>query len=847
MTKAIFIRGQLGRWLLSGEWRAYPVRTIVAISAIALGVALGFAIDLINAAAFNEFSAAVKSISGQSDLQIRNRQAFFNESIYPLIAQHEGVAVASPVVEVDAAIPGEKSALKILGIDVFRAAAIAPNLIGVPPADRAMDVLADDAIFLSPAAMEWLKVKTGDTLRLRSGAEIISLRVAGGLKHARAAQRIAVMDIGAAQWRFNRLGQLSHIDVRLVTGTNRNAFKNKLANELPSQYLIVEPQDQEARSSNMSRAYRVNLNVLALVALFTGAFLVFSTQTLSIIRRRGQFTLLRVVGLTRRQLLTQVLVEGTSLGILGSVIGLALGYMLASMVLHFFGGDLGGGYFPGVKPTVQFAPVPATIFFLLGCAVALLGSLVPALEAARAKPAQALKSGSEDVALSKLATPWPALLFLLLGIIFTQLPPVSGLPIFGYLAVACLLIGGIALMPRFTATLFASIAAMLRPTNAVSALVLARLKNAPNQASIALGGVLSSFSLMAAMAIMVASFRVSVDNWLVHVLPADLYVRSATSGDTGTLQPSEQQAIARTPGVQRISFLRTTPLTLDPDRPAVILLARTIDLADPGEILPLVGPTIAQDQLRDNAIPVWVSEAMVDLYGYTLGKHVHLPIAGGTHDYIVAGIWRDYARQSGAIQMRLSDYQALTGDRTINDSAVWLQPGETTLHVISELRHLPFGANLEFSQPGEIRAASLKIFDRSFVVTYLLELVAIVIGLFGVAATFSAQTLARAKEFGMLRHVGVTRGQVLAILAMEGSLLTVAGIIAGFLLGLSIALILVFVVNPQSFHWTMQLHMPWPLLAAVALVLLLSAAATALIAGRYAVSRNAVQVVREDW
>jgi putative ABC transport system permease protein len=197
--------------------------------------------------------------------------------------------------------------------------------------------------------------------------------------------------------------------------------------------------------------------------------------------------------------------------------------------------------------------------------------------------------------------------------------------------------------------------------------------------------------------------------------------------------------------------------------------------------------------------------------------------------------------------MRLSDYQALSGDRDVNDAALRLQPGVTTAQAINTLKGLPFGAALEFAEPGEIRAISLKIFDRSFAVTYLLEAVAIIIGLFGIAATFSAQTLARAREFGMLRHIGVTRRQILGALAIEGGLLTAVGIVVGFVLGWSISLILVFIVNPQSFHWTMQLHMPWGLLAAVAAVLLGSAALTALVSGRHAVSGNAIRAVQEDW
>lgn len=839
----------LSRWLMFGEWRAHPVRVLVAVAAIALGVALGFAIHLINAAAYNEFSAAIKSLSGQADLQVRGTQASFCESLYASLLQRKEIALASPVLEVDAVVPGQQHALKVLGIDVFQAGAIAPDLIGMPADDKPFDTLADDAIFLSPAAMEWLRVTRGDQLKLRVGVQTMTLRVAGGLVRSRPGQRIAVMDIGAMQWRFDRVGQLSRIDLKLTDGIARATFKAALAKELGGNYLVTETQDQEARTANMSRAYRVNLNMLALVALFTGTFLVFSTQALSVLRRRGQLALLRVTGMTRKQLLMQILVEGLALGMIGSLIGLLGGYVMAGATLELFGGDLGGGYFPGVRPSVQFAPVAATMFFLLGTAAAVIGCAGPAWEAARAKPAQALKSGSEDVALSRLSTPWPALSCLLIGAMLTQLPPVFELPVFGYLAIAFLLVGGIGLMPRLSALVFSALSrlAAARTSNAVAALTFARLANAPNQASIALGGVLSSFSLMVAMAIMVASFRVSVDDWLSRVLTADLYARAAASGNTGTFSPADQQAIAATSGIARADFLRATQLVLDPARPPISLLARPIDISDPGKILPLTDDIMDASSIPAGTVPIWVSEAMVDLYGFHPGRRTTLPLGGKPAEVLVAGVWRDYARQSGAIQMRLSDYRALTGDMQVNDAALWLRPGTTTREAMDGLRRLPFGEVLEFAEPGEIRAISLRIFDRSFAVTYLLEMVAIVIGLFGVAATFSAQTLARAKEFGMLRHIGVMRRQILAMLAIEGGMLTLLGIGVGFLLGGAISLILVFVVNPQSFHWKMQLHLPWTMLSGVAAVLLVSSALTALLAGKFAVSGDAVRAVREDW
>ncbi|MFL6674220.1 MAG: FtsX-like permease family protein [Massilia sp.] len=843
----------LSRWLLFGEWRAHPLRAIIAIAAIAVGVAMGFAIHLINAAAFNEFSAAVKSLAGQADVQVSGREALFDESVYPVLARHDGVAVASPVLEVEAAIPGVRGALKIVGLDPFRAGFISPDLLGVPAHGRATDVLADDALFLSPAAISWLGKRSGDSLVLRAGTRDFPLRVAGPVLRARAGQRIGVMDIGAAQWRFDKVGKLSRIDLKLRDGVNRAAFERALAAELergyPGRFAVGQPNDaeQESRNDNLSRAYRVNLTVLALVALFTGSFLVFSTQALSVLRRRSQFALLRVLGMERGGLLRQVLLEGASLGLLGALLGIGAGYALAAAALHFFGGDLGAGYFSGVRPEVEFTPVGAAVYFALGLGVALLGCLAPALEAARARPAIALKSGNDETALACLARVWPALACIGLAGLFTLAPPVFELPLFGYCAIALLLVGGIGLMPSLAASVFRLLnhALLRRPTQRpVVALTLARLANAPGQASIGLGGVLASFSLMVAMGIMVASFRTSVDDWMLHILPADLYVRSASDGNTAALGPAQQAAIAATPGVAQVRFLRTRPVSLRADRPPITLIARDIDARDPGRLLALVGADVMPPP---GARPAWVSESMVDLYGAQVGARLVLPLGGQRSEFFIAGVWRDYANQAGSVVVRLPDYRALTGDLEVTDAALWSAPGVGADQLVKALRALPFGAALQFASPGEIRAASLKIFDRSFAVTYLLEAIAIAIGLSGVAATFSAQTLARAKEFGMLRHVGVTRGQVLGILAFEGGMLTALGVACGFALGLVISLILVFVVNPQSFHWTMQLHLPWSLLAGVAAVLLAASIATALVSGRSALSGGPVRAVREDW
>lgn len=828
------------RWLLWSEWRAHPVRLLLALCAIALGIALGFGIHLINAAAFNEFSSAARSLSGSADLHIRARSALFPESLYLSLAQMPDVAVASPVLEIEAIVPGKSSPLKILGLDSFQAANITPDLLALPDERQPFAGLMADTLFLSPAAMQWLNVKIGDEITLRSSTTLLHLQVAGVLQFARAGQRLAVMDIASAQWHFGKVGQLSRVDIKLAPGVAADGWTNRVLAQLGDTLVAVAASDQEQRTASLSRAYRVNLNVLAMVALFTGAFLVFSTQALSVLRRRSQFALCRVIGMTQTQLMIQILLEGCVIGVLGSLLGLALGTLMASTALNLLGGDLGGGYFPGVQPQLEFDSLAAFLFLMGGVIVALLGTLAPAIEATRARPAASLKAGSEDQALLSLNKPWLALLSILVGALLTQAPPISHLPLAAYLAIVFLLIGSIALMPQLAATVFKFLAR--RWLGVMTGLALTRLANAPSQASIALSGVLVSFSLMVAMAIMVSSFRTSVDTWLQQLLSADMYVRTVSGGEQSVLQVHEQEKISSLPNLSRTEKTRHFSLLLDPSKPAVAVIARSINQQSIERSLPLIEPA-----LSDIQYPIWISEAMVDLYGWKKAQVVQLTLAGKLHAFTVAGVWRDYARQSGSIQMRLDDYQNLTGDKTINDMSLWIASSSNTTEVRQQLQALSFSTALEFAEPGEIQQISMKIFDRSFAITYILEAVAIIIGLFGVAASFSSQTLARAKEFGMLRHLGVTRQQILFLLAGEGALLTSMAILVGSLLGLCISLILIFIVNPQSFHWTMQLHIPWNLLLTTASILFISAALTALISGRFAISGSALRAVKEDW
>jgi putative ABC transport system permease protein len=806
-------------------------RLLLSVAGIALGVALGYAVHLVNRSAVEDVAAAVRAVAGEADIEVRGGRSGFAESLYPKIAKVPGVAFASPVLELDVGLVGGERTLRVLGVDILRAAVLQPALV----LEERYDLLSPDNVLLSAGAAAALGLVKGDTLRLVVGQTAVPLAVAGVLPSSALRGQAALVDIATAQWRFQRLGELNRLDVRLKPHAQRDRVLADVERLLPPGVHAAAVESLEQASAYPSRAYRVNLNVLAMVALFTGGFLVFSAQALESVRRRGEHALLRVLGLRRGGLARLVLLEAAALGVLGALAGLALGYGLALFAVRAWGGDLGARMFSGITPQLDPSPLAALGYLLAGVLIALLGALLPALDAARTPPARALKAGDEQTLFTRGTSAWPGIALIALGVGLAQLRPINGLPIFGYLSIACLLVGAIALMPRLSRAVFDLLPL---PRSPGLALALAQLRAAPGQAAVSLAAIVASFSLMAAMAIMVASFRHSVDAWLGTVLPADLYLRTTLAGDTGFLEPGFEDRVRALPQVRAVDFLKSGRVLLDPARPPLVLIARDhAATAFPMvETTPVVPPS-----------PLWVSEAVNDLYRFKPGQVVTLPLVGKAHSFTVAGVFRDYARQHGAVLIERSDYIALTGDRHVNDAALWLSPGATPAATIEAIRRLPGGDQLEMADSSEIRALSLRTFDRTFAVTYAMEAVAVLVGLFGLSSSLGAVVLARRREFGMLRHLGLTRGQIRAMLAAEGALLASVGAIAGLLCGGAVSLVLVYVVNRQSFNWSIDLHPPFVLLGSLIAILVLLAVLTAVLSGREAMGMGPVRAVREDW
>jgi putative ABC transport system permease protein len=845
----------LASWLRSLSWpmlKAQWGRQLLALIAIALGVALAYAVHLLNASALAEFSASARALAGTPDLVLRGRAAALPDSALADLLADPQVAQAAPRIEAQASAQGLPR-LAVQGLDALQAAVLAPELMPQPFAAPSssvsgsaalMTMLSPETVFLNDAALAALPKPRPESLTLNwaVNGEPRSAKLRLGGRVAAPGPALAVMDVAAAQALFGKLGRLDRIDIRLQPGVDAQRWRASL----PASLQATAPAQGADRMSDMTRAYRVNLGVLSLMALFSGSFLVFAVMSLGVTRRLPQLALLGVLGLGARERQALVLAEAALLGLLGSALGLALGAGLAALGLRLLGGDLGSGLLAGATPHLQLEPGGLLLFGLLGFAVALASAWLPARLAGSIAPAQVLKGLGNEA--QPRAPAWLAPALLVLGALLAFMPPLFDLPIAAYLGMLCLLVAGLLAVPPLVRSLLRLIPGQQAP---LRLLLTRRAHDQAGEAAQMIAGVLVALALSVAMLVMVSSFRDSLQQWLRQVLPADLYVRSALrepDGQSSPLPVSLLDALRQQSAVQTLTPQRSRSAQIGDEK--VALMARDIAQED---ALPLVGhlaPAPAADRL-----PVYINEALRDQLRLQPGMPLTLTLAGQSGaaapalqvQAFVRGVWRDYARQSGALQMSLSEYQRLTGDRQITELYLWLAPGATQEQLQQRVRALAGGDALEFAASAELLAISLHIFDRSFAVTYWLQAIALGLGLVGVAASLSAQLLARRREMGLLHHLGLSRSELLRLLLGETALYTGAGALAGLGLGLLISGVLVYVVNPQSFHWSMELSLPLGRLTLLLAAVLLAALLTAALVGRQMGRDDAVRSVREDW
>jgi putative ABC transport system permease protein len=778
----------------------------------------------------------------------------FSDQLYDQMLIHQtklGIRALSPVLE------RNTSQIRILGIDLFQAGRVTPSLIPLVPEGQQQQLFSEDAIFLSAAAMQKWQLSVGDPFTLDYEGKEVRFKVAGTVPGA-TGQVIAIMDLGVLQWRLDGLGRISRLDVQLLDGKGIEEVANAVQN-LNLGLRLISAQERNRRVSNLSRAYRVNLNVLALVALVTGAFLVFTTIRLSVLRQQSQLALLSILGASSRWIFSLVLAQAAGMTALGGLLGICLGLALAFVLLNILGGDLGAGYFSDQVPPLEIDPLALIGFWLLSIAVGLLAAYFPAKLATAGSPTSQLRAGASERVLRPVMHHRIALIFILASLVLALMPAINGLPLAAYASIACLLFAGLALIPWLVQNCFTRLARGLsqwqkQPSSLTFAIW--RLAQAPASASGLIAGVVAALALTVAMVVMVASFRDSMTQWLDQVLPADLYAnfKPLSVGDELVKTPNVLANLEKISGIDRYELNVQRKILFQSDRPEVTLIARPIPQSGAAQVLPLIGPVYAASpQVGPLPLPVvFASEAMVDLYDWHPGQVQTLPSFHqhqASQKVWIAGIFRDYGRQHGALVIDLAAYQQISSDQRYSGIAIWLTNQADPVAVLNQLRSaIPPLRDQEFINRNDLRALSLTIFDRSFALTYALEIAALMVAIFAVATGFAGQALLRQKEYALVYYLGQSTAQRTSWITLESGLLLGLAVVWGTLLGLLMSQVLIHRVNPQSFHWTMDTSVPYLALMSLMFALVGSGIAAALwVSKRHLKPATLITVLREEW
>ena len=842
------LKGQqlLFLWLLKGASVQAWARWLVALVMVAVGVMLAVAIHTVNHSALASFGQALDAVNGQASAQLVAPLGDIDDRQIDDWDRRRaglGIRTVSPVLVV------QTDRLTVLGLDYFKAAVVSASLLP-SVADSTTDLFNAKALFLSAAAFKALNVRVGERLVLRHGAESVALVVAGEVPGA-ASQIIGVMDIGSAQWAFNRLGVVSRLDLRLEEWQTPEGLRAAL--QAQSETLqVVATQDRDRRMSLLSRAYRVNLSVLAMVALLTGGFLVSTAVNLSIVRQRSELALLGVLGASEAWLRRFVWAQGGLIGTLGGLLGVGMGLLLAAALMHWFGGDLGGNYFANSQPPMVIDWSAMAVFALAAMLMGLGSAWLPLLQINWRQPMAVLRADQAETLVFKPPTLKWSGLAVSISIGLLLLPSLDELPWAAYASIAALLGAGLLAIPWVLAKLWGGLAraTVHARVPAVWRLAVWRLAQAPSAATPLITGTVAAFSLTVAMMVMVSSFRTSVSDWLYTVLPADIYTSSQSMADQPGFKASVQSAIAALPEVQRVETSRQRSLRLSYDRPEVVLIAKPLNWQDPMQSVALVGLAKLPPKDAKDSLVVFGSEAMADLYGWRAGQEALLPLnAQGQQTVWVGGLFRDYGRQHGTVVMATADYERLTGDRSRSGVSVWLTKGADPAKVMARIQaQLPELAHLKWISASDVRQLSLQIFDRSFAMTYALEAAALFVALFSVAAGVTGQLILQRREFGLLAHLGMSEPDRWRLVSLEVGMLLLVAVVWASLLGGLMSQILIHKVNPESFHWTMNTHFDMGQWALISVLLLLIGVLTERWAARQGLDpQRLAQSLRADW
>lgn len=862
--------------------RRHPWLTALSVVGVALGVAVVVAVDLANASATRAFALSSEAVTGRATHQIVGGPGGLPAGLYARL-RAEGIT-AAPVVEGYARAEADSARVfQILGVDLFAEAAFRPYLGPSSGLDLPSFLTVPGAALFSTETADALGVAPGGAVPLRLDGRLDTARVVGLLapedaRSRSALQNLLVVDIATAQewlgmvgsvrgWGDESMrgssstrtpphahtptlpegGRLSRIDLLVPEGAGGEALRARIEAMLPEGTAVRPAAAQNEALETMTAAFRTNLTALSLLALVVGVFLIYNTVTFSVVQRRRLIGTYRALGVTRGEVFRLVLLEAVGVGLVGTVLGLALGVWLGQGLVHLVTQTIGDLYFVVRVRALSLDPFALAKGAALGLGATVLAALGPAHEATTTPPASALRRSTEEGALAERAGRFAlaGLGVALAGAALLLVPAGIALAYAGLLFV----IVGAALAAPWATRLFAR---AVRPVagrlfGPVGRMAARGIEANLSRTAVAVAALAVAVASTVGVGVMIRSFRATVVDWLGTTLQADVYLSPPSlvfRRGGGVIEPALAREIAAMPGVAAADSIRVRPL--DTERGTVDLFA-THFAGSRTRIYRLKAGDPEEAAVAARRGAVFVSEPFAYRFDVTAGDMLRLPTDRGAHAFPVAAVYYDYGSDLGVVLMDDAVFQRHYAARGLTGLALYAAPGVEPDMLVARAQALAAGRQqLQVRSNRALRETSIALFDRTFVVTDVLRLLALGVAFVGVLSALMALMLERQRELAVLRAQGMTTGEVGRLVTLQTALM---GLWAGLLavpLGLVLAAVLVYVVNRRSFGWTLAFQ-PSPDLWVQAVGLALAAALLAGLYPAWAVRRtDPALALRED-
>ena len=862
--------------LLRAHSLQQPFRTLLTVTGVALGVVAAVAIAAANIQVLRTFERAVVTIAGPATLEVSGHDLGLDENLLGAIRGTPGIVKAAPVIEeaflVLEGTRGPES-VQVYGLDLVGEADRSGFRLEGGMADEALnDLLKRDTVYVGRLLSEEWNLRQGSTVQARAGSRLIRLRVAGIVEGTDRPSsywnRVMIMDVAAAQVVFDMIGRLDRIELETARDRTVDDVAAALRTVLPPSVVVQRPAQRTAQVEHMVGAFQLNLAVLSWVGLLIGMFLVYNTMSFSVAQRRREIGIYRALGMTERRVAGVFLIEAGLFGFLGGALGAVAGLWLARILVTLVSRTISDLYVPMTSNGAFAAFDAQSIVFLIegilvGVVVSMVGAIGPSLDASRTVTTRALAPGDYEQSETLRSGRYvQASLFLMsAGILFALGPPIRRLPLLGYAATLCLLGAFACLSPVCIAALRWWIQRQGRRANALSTslkrIAADHAARHPGRNSVTVSALLVGLAIMIGVVIMVRSFRATVEAWVDQTVMADLilappaWLHGKQVGHASrTLPGSWLHTLSSIKGVAAVDTYRDVQADVE-GQPAA-LVSRDLRLhAERGRYLMLEEDGASVLRRAADSGGVVVSEVLANRLSLTRGSRITIATPSGPHVVPVEGVFYDYATDGGKVVMERTLYHRFWNDDRITVFALYLDPTANEEQVRRRISEALNRSEMSMAPPivisnRELRREILAIFDRTFVLTYVLEAIAVLVAVLGIVNTLVTAVLERRRELATLQAIGASRAQVERLVQWEAVYLGVIGALLGVLAGLALAWVLIAVINKQSFGWTIHMTVPMGvLLQAMAL-----AVGAAWIAGylpaRWAARQPLAEGLREE-